>query len=441
MHTAPASRNGRFVRLLLASLVAFALVFAPATSFADDIVGTPGDDTIPGTEIVDTIDGGAGNDTIDADGGNDVVDGDEEAQGSFNGVGAESIAGGNDTIDGGADNDRINGDGDAQGGFSSTDGGGTITGGNDTIDGGAGDDIINGDGDARSGVLDSASGGVVIGGDDIIHGGDGNDTIHGDGIPSGGGSAGVGTVTGGGDTIFGDAGDDTLFGDGNNDGLIGGAGTDTLEGGSGFDYLCGGDALAGIGDESDVLIGGADPDLACLHDDEATVSADELTELDLAQNDEHLDDEADEDVALVYVIEEAYVGIDAVINAVTGILTFTATTSGTVTYSTTRYVDPTNPEAGFFATVARVLITVLEDEDPDDDDDDDGDEDSDDDSDDDEDSDDDSDDEDSDDKAAVLPDTGAADNLQLIGGTGIALTTLGMFMIVAPRRRTGSHRA
>ena len=46
------------------------------------------------------------------------------------------------------------------------------------------------------------------------------------------------------------------------------------------------------------------------------------------------------------------------------------------------------------------------------------------------------------DEAAVLPDTGAADNLQLIGGTGIALTILGMFTVIAnPRRRPGAHRA
>jgi hypothetical protein len=80
-----------------------------------------------------------------------------------------------------------------------------------------------------------------------------------------------------------------------------------------------------------------------------------------------------------------------------------------------------------------------DDDDDDDGDDDDSDEDSEDDSEDD--SDEDSD-EDSDDEAAALPDTGAADNLQLIGGTGIGLTILGMFMVIAtPRRRASSHRA
>jgi hypothetical protein len=99
------------------------------------------------------------------------------------------------------------------------------------------------------------------------------------------------------------------------------------------------------------------------------------------------------------------------------------------------------------SSVAQFFITVLQIEDPDDDDDD-GDEDSDDEDSDDEDSDDedsddeDSDDEDADDKAAALPDTGAADNLQVIGGTGIALTILGMFTVIAnPRRRPGAHRA
>ena len=110
--------------------------------------------------------------------------------------------------------------------------------------------------------------------------------------------------------------------------------------------------------------------------------------------------------------------------------------SGNVTYSTTRYVDPTNPEAGFFAN-ARVLITVLGEDDDEDSDDGDGDEDGE--SDEDSEEDDESD-EDSDDDAAVLPDTGAADNLQLIGGTGIALTILGMFTVhrhtTPPSRRS-----
>jgi hypothetical protein len=94
--------------------------------------------------------------------------------------------------------------------------------------------------------------------------------------------------------------------------------------------------------------------------------------------------------------------------------------------------------------LANVVITVtaLPDDDDDDDSDDSDDDDSDDGDDDDEDSDEDSDDEDSDDTAAALPDTGAADNLQLIGGTGIALTTLGVFTVIATsRRRPGAHRA
>ena len=68
-----------------------------------------------------------------------------------------------------------------------------------------------------------------------------------------------------------------------------------------------------------------------------------------------------------------------------------------------------------------MYITLLDDEDSDDED---------------------SDDEDSDNDAAVLPDTGAADRLQLIGETGIALTILGMFAVIAtPRPPPRRHRA
>jgi hypothetical protein len=129
-------------------------------------------------------------------------------------------------------------------------------------------------------------------------------------------------------------------------------------------------------------------------------------------------------------------------DTVTGALTFTATQSGVIDYSVNRTFDDGNSVMG---SVAQFFITVLQIEDPDPDDDDEGsdDEDSDNEDSDNEDSDnEDSDDEGSDDKAAALPDTGAADNLQLYGGTGIGLTILGMFMVIAtPRRRAGAHRA
>ena len=111
-------------------------------------------------------------------------------------------------------------------------------------------------------------------------------------------------------------------------------------------------------------------------------------------------------------------------------------------YSFTYYVGrPTDDQGSFISSLARVFITILAVEDPDPDDgdgDDDGGDDSD---------DEDSDDQgtgfkDSGDETAALPDTGSPANLQLIGGTGIAFTILGMFTLAAtPRRRPSAHRA
>ena len=106
----------------------------------------------------------------------------------------------------------------------------------------------------------------------------------------------------------------------------------------------------------------------------------------------------------------------------TGELVYTADESGVIRYSITRLGNP-------FITFAELIITVLDDDDDDDDDDsddDDSDEDSDDDSD--EDSDDDSD-------EAVLPDTGAATGLQLIGGSGLVMLLGGFGLIGTTRRR------
>ncbi|MGI9084218.1 MAG: LPXTG cell wall anchor domain-containing protein [Aeromicrobium sp.] len=41
----------------------------------------------------------------------------------------------------------------------------------------------------------------------------------------------------------------------------------------------------------------------------------------------------------------------------------------------------------------------------------------------------------------MLPHTGADDHLNLIGGTGIALTLAGLTLVAATRRRGGAHFA
>jgi hypothetical protein len=206
-----------------------------------------------------------------------------------------------------------------------------------------------------------------------------------------------------------------------------------LYGQGGNDLLCG---EAGVNE----LWGGEGVDLACTVDDEASATVGEEAGVDLAANDEDLNDTTDDTVAF-YTLEDVPAGITALIDQVTGFLTFSGDTPGdyVLTYAINR---PTDDIGNLLSYPADVFITILASEDPDDDDDD-GDGDSDDEDSDDEDSDDeDSDDNDSDDKAAALPDTGAADNLNLIGSFGIGLTILGMFMVVAtPRRRAATHRA
>jgi len=431
-------RMRHFAVVLIAALT---LALAPVAVQADVIPGTPGSDNLEGTENPDVIEGDpepdpfaptvGADDTINGNGGDDLIRGDANA--------SQGLTGGTDTIDGGEGNDTIQGDGETEEGIldggddiinggagnDTIDGDGlniteALLGGHDTINGGAGDDIINGDGFAFNNVL--------TGGNDTISGGEGNDTIHGDGA-----EPEDGTVNGGSDQLFGEAGGDTLFGDGGDDALVGGTGVDTLDGGDGIDFLCGSEFFSGTNVEADVLTGGADPDIACVHHDEATVSSGEQRVLDVTTNDEHLADEADEDIALIYEIVEVSEGIEAIIDAVTGILTFTATQSGTVLYQTRRPLSLEDPDNLWISTSALVFITVLEEEDPDDDeDDDDGDEDSDDD----EESDDS--DGDSSDEAAALPDTGSPASLNAIGALGIALLLGGIGTTVATRPR-GRH--
>ncbi|MCW2824823.1 MAG: hypothetical protein JWQ91_1740 [Aeromicrobium sp.] len=309
---------------LAALLTTVTLMFAPIAAHADDIPGTPGPDTITGTPASDEISSGDGD---------DVVTGDGDA------VGGATVDGGDDTISSGDGDDVVTGDGDAV--F-----GGTVNGGNDTINGGDGDDNLTGDGDA---VL----GGTVNGGDDTINGGDGNDQILGDGFDF------LGATNGGDDVLNGGDGDDVIYGDGDSfcivifcntianggdDVLNGEGGNDVLLGNSGSDLLCGGEG-------DDLLLGGEDADIACAVDDVVTVAAGVVSVLDLAGNDEQLDDETSEVSPLIYSIEKTNRCTDATIDADTGELTFSATRSGSLTYGVTR-------ADAAFTTLADVLIAV-----------------------------------------------------------------------------------
>ncbi|MCW5738390.1 MAG: calcium-binding protein [Enhydrobacter sp.] len=101
---------------------------------------------------------------------------------------------------------------------------GTLIGGDDFIWGHGGHDSLIGD----AGLVTSAV--SVVGGNDTIWGGDGYDQIFGDvpgGLPE--------FVTGGDDTLYGEAGNDLLVGGGGDDILDGGTGRDNLYGENGND--------------------------------------------------------------------------------------------------------------------------------------------------------------------------------------------------------------
>ncbi|MGA8988645.1 hypothetical protein [Aeromicrobium sp.] len=234
-----------------------------------------------------------------------------------------------------------------------TDAGETIIGtpGDDTIDARGGDDTVAGDGDANGGFL-GGGGGVVNGGDDTIEGGDGNDTIQGDGNANGGFLGGNGVVNGGNDIIYGGNGDDVIRGDGEglggflgsngvvnggNDVLFGGAGTDRLYGDGGNDVLCGEDGFAPV-NAADYLEGGEGTDIACAIDDEITVDAGVRSTLNLAGNDDSLDDEVLETQPLRYRLISVPDFIKAVLDELTGVLTFTAFGSGTIEYAVCRSI-------------------------------------------------------------------------------------------------------
>jgi LPXTG-motif cell wall-anchored protein len=378
---------------VFATAIVATLTLAPAAaSFADDIDGGPGPSVVEGTDS------------------DDLLNGDEDASESVLAV----VDGADDVINGHGGGDDIAGDGDAAA-FNTA----VVNGGDDTIDGGDGDDSIFGDGSASA--VDNAA---VHGGDDTIHGGAGGDYIIGDGSAGGQESS---LVEGGDDILYGDSGDDIIYGDGlasliggevlgGDDELYGGTGKDYLDGDSGNDLLCG---LGGgqVNLEDDTLYGDEGSDLACAVDDHAVVSAGEKTLIQLAANDERLDDEGTGDGILQYTLG-AITGdiLDAVLNALTGELAVTAgCDGGTVGYTVTRDdVDASELSTSAVVTIdARHDATCFPAEDADDE----------------------PSTTDTVDDAAVLPDTGAGNSLNAIGAGGLALVLGGAFVLVAATRR------
>jgi hypothetical protein len=302
---------------LVAFFATLLLVCAPVAAHADDIPGTPGDDNISGGTTPSGPDTATGSDDdIDAGDGDDTVVGDS-GTGLANPGGESVVNGGDDEIEGEDGDDTLTGDGDAV--F-----GGVVNGGDDEIKGGDGDDFIQGDGTAVCALFFC---GNVNGGDDVLSGGDGNDIILGDGvefcgffiiycIPANGGD----------DVLNGNDGDDALFGNG------------------GSDLLCGGEG-------DDLLIGGTGSDVACAVDDEDTVDAGDLNIYDLAANDEQLNDEFLELAPLIYSIEHLNKCTEASIDPDTGVLTYSASKSGSLTYGVTR-------EDAAFTSLADLMINV-----------------------------------------------------------------------------------
>ncbi|MEP4197958.1 MAG: M64 family metallopeptidase [Aliishimia sp.] len=164
---------------------------AEGSAFADQLVGTSGDNLLKGL---------AGNDVLTGNGGNDSFDGGSGADALRGGSGIDMMLGGlgADTLQGFADDDKMHGGGD-----------------NDLIYGGSGNDKMHGNG-----------------GQDQLRGSTGNDMLFG----------GNGT-----DSLFGGDDNDVLSGDAGGDILIGGGGSDTLIGGWGSDSLTGGDGLTDDG--------------------------------------------------------------------------------------------------------------------------------------------------------------------------------------------------
>ncbi len=227
--------------------------------FANQIIGTAGNDFLDGKGGVDTLIGGAGNDTYLVDNAFDVVmdtSGRDTviATSSYElGSGIEILkaspgtsrltlignelsneiygSSGIDILHGRDGNDKLYGDG-----------------GNDTLTGGNGNDLLyGGKGNDR---LDGGNGNDKLYGDvgnDNLSGGAGNDTLY--------GGPGNDRLDGGdnNDILYGDVGNDTISGGHGNDKLYGGLGKNNLSGGNGNDTLYG-------GTQNDTLSGGAGND-------------------------------------------------------------------------------------------------------------------------------------------------------------------------------------
>lgn len=234
------------------------ITLMPAVTKPADITADDGDDRVSGGSGVNKIVGGLGADTISGGSQDDLLRGDDALLVELGGKIPVGIPA-NDTIDGLGGDDEIHGDwgndalhgGEGMDKLWGGDGGDTIAGnaGGDKAYGEAGEDFIYGDFLA---VPITYYSGPVTEGSDLLYGGDEGDRMFGD-TP---GTESIAGVTGGIDTMYGEAGGDTLFGYGGNDNLFAGKGTDILWGGNGDDYLHGKD---GVG-ENDVLYGGPDND-------------------------------------------------------------------------------------------------------------------------------------------------------------------------------------
>jgi Ca2+-binding RTX toxin-like protein len=285
-------------------LAAFEASLEEVGHFADELVGTTGDDVMRGFGGNDVLSGGEGNDTLMGDSGNDTLRGDQ---------GDDLLSGGSgsDTLEGGAGNDVLNGNA-----------------GEDTLKGGTGNDVyrfglLSGsdtieENDSTSGNLDIIemlpglapsdirvyrvdsdlklsvlSTGDVLTVKNWFSGGaepsaqkveevrfdDGTVWAISDLVAFSNviteqadtftGSSADETVDGlgGNDIVFGGSGADTLSGGAGNDVLHGESGADSLHGDAGDDQLrgsAGEDVLHG-GDGRDQIYGGNDADL--LHGD------------------------------------------------------------------------------------------------------------------------------------------------------------------------------
>ncbi len=211
---------------------------------ADNIQGTPGDDTLNGTPKADTINGFEGNDIIYGKAGNDVLDGSK----------------GDDQIYGGDGNDKIKDGNDGPVGYESDYGNKVYGGsGNDNINlgidyerddyyyvyGEDGVDYINviSNADIHGGPKDDTI--YCTGRECLVYGDEGNDKIHveahdAESSVSGGSGNDKIYFKGGGGYQSGDNGNDYIFVDGGGGDLQGGKGDDILEATGAANYYNGG---------------------------------------------------------------------------------------------------------------------------------------------------------------------------------------------------------